>query len=150
MNSRRFIRSSSLLEDDETQAAMVRRASELATDRLKFFSNIDESARWLGQIDTMHSNGALQYTPEQSSVLKRLCDLRAKRMVWERVLFSGSGLESETQTSFLGDNGPGSLPVPKEKLVKYTRTKIPEADFIAAHEGYELIERGPDWFRFSL
>ena len=44
--------------------AMVERASELSTERLQFFTSISEAADWLGPIDLMHSNGALQYTPE--------------------------------------------------------------------------------------
>lgn len=41
--------------------AMTARASELATDRLRFFTDIDGAAEWLGYVDVMHSNCALQY-----------------------------------------------------------------------------------------
>src|ERR1700737_2497236 len=36
-------------------ATMVARASELATDRLRFFSDISAAADWLGALDVMHS-----------------------------------------------------------------------------------------------
>jgi len=42
---------------------MTERARELATDRLRFFTSIGAAADWLGSIDLMHSDGALQYTP---------------------------------------------------------------------------------------
>src|SRR5690348_6103535 len=42
--------------------AMVERARELETDRLRFFTEIEDAAKWLGDIDIMHSNGAIQYT----------------------------------------------------------------------------------------
>jgi hypothetical protein len=128
--------------------AMVERASELSTDRLRFFTSISDAADWLGPIDLMHSNGALQYTPEPELTLRQLCGLRAKMMLWHRVLLSNEAVQREVQVSLLGDNGPGSLSNIQEKNVRYTWTKIPEQTFLAAHKGYSLAERGPDWFRF--
>jgi hypothetical protein len=99
----------------------------------------------------MHSNSALQCTPDPEDTLKRLWGLRAKRMIWERTTLSKAHTEREVQSSLLGDNGSGSLPGPKEKIAKYTRTKIPEQTFLRAHErSYVLTERGVDWFRFAL
>jgi hypothetical protein len=129
--------------------AMARRASALATDRLRFFSSIDEAAVWLGAIDVMHSNGALQYTPDPLAVLDALCALDAKQMYWQRVLFSEGDLEREVQSSFLGDNGPGILPIGEEQIVKYARTRIPEGRFLSAHRNYDIAERGTDWFHFT-
>lgn len=126
--------------------AMVARAKELSTDRLQFFTDISEAAEWLGPIDVMHSNGALQYTPDPSEVLHQLCGLRARKMLWYRLLL-GEG--RDVQTSYLGDNGPGSIPI-KEKLIRYERAKIPETEFLAAHQGYSLSGRGPDWFTFTI
>jgi hypothetical protein len=129
---------------------MVERASALATDRLRFFTDISQAQKWLGPIDVMHSNSVLQYTPDPEETLKRLCALRAKRLVWERLSLSDANIEREVQSSLLGDNGPGSLPGLQEKIVKYARIKIPEQTFLAAHADYVLIERGTDWFRFAL
>lgn len=125
-------------------AAMVERAKELATARLRFFTRISEAADWLGGIDVMHSNGALQYTPEPENTLRQLCSLSAKRMLWYRVLF-GDG--DEVQESLLGDNGPGSLVV-AEKNVRYSRTRISEQNFLKAHSGYSIAEHGKDSFLF--
>ena len=129
--------------------AMVERASELSTERLQFFTSISDATAWLGPIDLMHSNGALQYTAEPEVTLRQLCALGARTMLWHRVLLSSDVVQREVQTSFLGDNGPGRLSNIKEKNVRYTRTKLPERSFLAAHEGYTLANRGPDWFRFS-
>jgi hypothetical protein len=131
-------------------SAMLERATELATDRLQFFTDIMEARKWLGAIDVMHSNSALQYTPEPEETLERLCGLRAKRMIWERIALSKANIERELQSSLLGDNGPGSLAGLREKTVKITRIKIPEQNFLDAHSGYVLTDRGADWFRFSL
>jgi hypothetical protein len=130
--------------------AMAERASVLETDRLRFFTDIAQAQQWLGKIDVMHSNSVLQYTPDPEQKLKELCGLRASRMIWERLTLSDANLEREVQSSLLGDNGPGALPGLKEKIVKYARTKIPEATFIRAHEDYVLTDRGADWFRFLL
>jgi hypothetical protein len=77
---------------------MAQRASVLATDRLRFFSDIAEAADWLGPIDIMHSNGALQYTPGPLAVLDALCGLKATHMYWQRVPFSNAGLAREIQS----------------------------------------------------
>jgi hypothetical protein len=130
--------------------AMIQRASELATDRLRFFTDISEAQSWLGPIDVMYSNSALQYTPEPEDTLKRLCHLRARRMTWLRIALSTANIERQFQFSLLGDNGPGSLVGLREKTVKYALIRIPEQAFLDAHEDYVLTERGADWFRFSL
>jgi hypothetical protein len=40
--------------------ALIKRATELATDQLQFFTDISEAQTWLDRIDVMHSNSALQ------------------------------------------------------------------------------------------
>jgi len=130
--------------------AMVKRAGELATDRLQFFTDISDAHAWLGAIDVMHSNSVLQYTKDPEDTLRRLCGIRARRMIWERITLSKQCIEREVQSSLLGDNGPGSLAGLREKTVRYTRTKIPERAFLDAHNEYVLTERGEGWFRFSL
>lgn len=128
----------------ETEA-MVRRARELATDRLKFFSDIGMAADWLNDIELMHSNGAIQYVPNPIEIVRSLCAVRPAAMVWRRVPTSdGTAEERELQTSFLSDNGPGSLPTANEKLVRYERYLIPERPFLTAHQGYSMIERNSD------
>lgn len=123
--------------------AMVRRANELATDTLKFFEQIEEAADWLGSVDLVHSNGAIQYVSEPTKTIQRLCAVGATRMAWYRVPI-GDGPRREVQTSYLSDNGPGILPASKEKLVRYERTWLLERAFLQAHEGYRLAERSPD------
>jgi putative methyltransferase (TIGR04325 family) len=125
--------------------AMVRRAKTLETYHLKFFTEINEAAAWLGPIDVMHSNGAVQYAPDPLSVVRRLCGLKARRMFWSR-LFLGDG--TEVQLSRLQDNGPGKLSLPRKK-VAYSFTRIPKSDFISAHAGYQMTASGPDWFKFA-
>jgi hypothetical protein len=105
--------------------AMLERARELATEKIQFFTDIADAQNWLGTIDVMHSNSVLQYAPDPEETLKRLCRLGARRMIWERIALSKAHVEREIQSSLLSDNGPGSLPGLKEKIVKYTRTKIP-------------------------
>jgi putative methyltransferase (TIGR04325 family) len=123
--------------------AMVDRASQLATDQLMFFDDIQKAADWLGSIDLMHSNGAIQYVGDALETVKALCATRPARMVWYRVPI-GDAAKVEVQTSLLSNNGPGELELGSDKLVKYARHWIPEAPFIAAHKGYRLSESGPD------
>ena len=128
-------------------AAMVDRAKVLATDRLQFFTDVSSAVGWLGSVEVMHSDGAVQYTPDPLETVRILCNIGAKKMVWHRVLFSDDP-HAEMQSSYLGDNGPGSLSV-TEKIVRYKRTAINRAAFLAAREAYSLDDSGEDWFRFK-
>lgn len=125
--------------------AMVRRARELATDRLKFFTDIAVAADWLEDVELMHSNGAIQYVPNPIGMVRSLCAVRPATMVWRRVpINDGADELREMQTSFLSDNGPGSLPTASDKVVRYERRRIPAQSFLAAHEGYDMTERSSD------
>lgn len=126
--------------------AMVDRAKDLSTDRLKFFETISDAVNWLGRIDMVHSDGALQFVPSPEETLKKLCDLAARQMLWRRLFLSESA-RHDIQTSFLSDNGPGHIRV-KEKLVRYSRTAITEQQFVNAHAGYAIKHRGEDSFHF--
>jgi putative methyltransferase (TIGR04325 family) len=126
--------------------AMVRRAKEFETSQLKFFDNIPDAACWLGPVDVMHSDGALQYTPHPEDTLRELVSLKSKIMVWKRTNFSENKVV-EFQTSHLIDNGPG-IATTKNKLVKYPVTRMPENVFLAAHGGYQLTTRAKSSFRF--
>ncbi|WOH48007.1 hypothetical protein [Bradyrhizobium sp. sBnM-33] len=128
----------------ETQA-MARRALELATNRLMFFSDIEQAADWLGDVELMHSDGAIQYVPDAIETVRSLCATGPAVMLCKRVPTSdGEAQKREVQTSFLSDNGPGRLPTASDKLVKYERNWIPAQAFLAAHEGYRMIERSSD------
>ncbi|MBR1329869.1 methyltransferase domain-containing protein [Bradyrhizobium ottawaense] len=123
--------------------AMVRRAKELATDSLRFFQRIEEAADWLGNVDLIHSNGAIQYVPNPVRTIRSLCAVAPAKLVWHRVPISEGEGRREVQTSYLSDNGPGQAPSLAEKLVRYERTWIPEQAFIRAHEGYRNAARIP-------
>jgi len=131
--------------------AMVGKASEIATDRLRFFTTVAQASAWLGPVDLMHSSGALQFAPEPETLLTELCGLGAKRMHWRRLVLSRDQVIREMQSSFLTDNGPGGIKGVQEKRVEYERIRVPENVFLDAHAGrYRLVERGEDWFRFTL
>jgi putative methyltransferase (TIGR04325 family) len=127
--------------------AMVARASTLQTENLRFFSGIDAAASWLGDVDVMHSNGALQYTPDPHAALAQLCAIRARTMLWYRLFLSDAPV-MERQTSRLSDNGPRTARV-KRASVTYERKAIAEAYFLRSHQGYAIAARGSDWFIFE-
>jgi hypothetical protein len=131
--------------------AMVAKAKELSTNNLQFFSDVEAAASWLGSVDVMHSNGALQYASDPIDMLHRLCAVRAKTMLWKRaVLSKNNDVKQEVQSSRLADNGPGRLLAAPLRNIEYVRTAIPEQSFLSAHADYRLVERGGDWFHFEL
>ena len=133
--------------------AVVQRAAVFASDRLRFFTSVAAAADWLGTIDLMHSDGALHYAPDPMQALRKLCALAAKEMLWKRTFLSQTDrTEIEDQVSRLDENGPRvanerGLTVSRN-LVRYRTTRIPEADFLAMHSAYDLIERNAGGFRF--
>ncbi|MEN6535658.1 MAG: hypothetical protein ABFD89_18485 [Bryobacteraceae bacterium] len=132
--------------------AMAARAAELQSERLRFFSQIENAGAWLGRIDVVHSNGALQYVEDPRATLAALCDLRAPTMIWERMALSrDSDGRREIHTSHLVDSGPGAAPLGiLNRHVRLPRTILPESDFVAAHREYRMIKRGDDHFVFQL
>jgi hypothetical protein len=130
--------------------AMVARASELATDRLRFFTSLDSAAEWLGRLDLIYSNGALQYTQDPVSTLRAICALHAHTILWDRMMLSDRGVDREVQESYLNENGPRGAAVEGEKIVRYVVTRIPRSDFIAAHHDYDLIGSTDQRFLFTL
>jgi hypothetical protein len=131
-------------------SGMVARASELATDRLRFFTSLDSAVQWLGRLDLIYSCGALQYTQDPFSTLRAICALRAPTILWDRMMLSNRGVDREVQESYLNDNGPPGAAVEREKIVRYVRTRIPRSDFLAAHHDYDLIGSGDQRFLFTL
>jgi hypothetical protein len=138
----------------ETPAA-VQRASVVASGRLRFFTSVEAAADWLGQIDLMHSGGALHYSPDPMTALRSLCAVARMEMLWKRTFLSRTDrTEIEEQLSRLDENGPRvagerGLTVSR-KLVRYRMTRIPEAAFLAMHSAYQLLERSESGFRFVM
>jgi hypothetical protein len=128
--------------------AMVARASELSTDKLRFFSSIEDAAEWLGSIDLVFSSGAVQCTPSPEGVARELCSIGAPKIRYERLAFSSGERVQHDQFSLLGENGPASERHFRGKAVKIKRVLVPRADFVACHDGYSLAEEGPDWMQF--
>lgn len=65
--------------------AMVQRAKSLSTDRLMFFERIEQAADWLGSVDLVHSNGAIQYVPAALETVRCLCSTQPAVLAWHRV-----------------------------------------------------------------
>lgn len=124
--------------------AMVQRAKVLETDQLRFFTSIDDARNWLGDIDVLHSNGAIQYTPEPLVVARKLVKTSPKRLLWYRLNFHSTG----SQISRLSDNGPGKIDGVENKKITYPVFPISELAFHEVHSDYALEARGPDWARY--
>jgi putative methyltransferase (TIGR04325 family) len=123
--------------------AMVQRVMSLSTGKLMFFECVEDAADWLGSVDLVHSNGAIQYVPDAIATIRALCSVQPTMLAWYRVPISEE-TRREVQTSYLSDNGPGKSLAATEKLVRYERNWICEQAFLDAHEGFRVAERTPD------
>jgi hypothetical protein len=123
-------------------SAMAAAAAKLSRTDLRFFASLDSALSWLGAIDLMHSNGALQYTRDPEGTLRQLCAIRAPVMFWARPALCAREKSTTVQVSRLANNGPGRLPWWfRDCEVRYEETAIAEDIFLAAHVGYRLAWR---------
>ena len=114
--------------------AMAKRATELATDSIRFFHRISDAVSWLGGVDLMYSSGTLQCVAEPESTLRDLCSVGATVLIWTRLALSTGDRVKVTQTSMLSENGPGPMPAGfVDRPVNFSRIEIPVSDFLETH-----------------
>lgn len=110
--------------------AMVRKCKPLETLHLRWFTNIADAASWLGHVDLLHCDGALQYTADPLWTAAALLSTMPRYKHWERLAFTNNLQPFTTfQSSYLSANGPGILQAPVERIVKYPMTLIPRKAF---------------------
>jgi len=124
-----------IVETPET----IARATRMMSNNLRFFASVDEARDWLGSVDAVHSNAALQFTEEPELYLAQLCSIQAPLMIWNRILLSADTRHADVQISLLAENGPGLSF--SRKRVETARIFIPESAFFTAHAGYTLAKR---------
>lgn len=128
---------------------MVAVAADLSSECLQFFDTIESAAAWLGGVDLLHSNGAVNYIDEPERTLDELLSLRASTVTWTRVLL-GEDRRIEEHIAPLSAHGPGpTLQSRDDRQIMYRSVRLVEQEFIAAHAGYDLRWRGADAFIFS-
>jgi putative methyltransferase (TIGR04325 family) len=120
-------------------AEAVARTSELASDHLQFFTSIEAAKAWLGSVDAVYSNAAIQCTREPERYVSELCAVGAEKIVWDRILLSDGERRAHVQISLLAENGPGLSF--SRKRVETPMIRMPEKTFMEAHSSYRLISR---------
>lgn len=119
---------------------MVARASELNSDSLRFFAEIDDAHHWLGDVDLIYSSGAVQYVDQPEITLARLLQLKATVLCWARLALSDGERRRVSQRSMLSDNGPGPMPAQfADREVLYDLIEMRSCDFLAAHRDYRMM-----------
>ena len=103
------------------------RAGGLSSNELQFIESLDLVN---DPVDLLHSSGALQYVPDPWEYLTRLLGLKAKWLLFNRMMFS-TGIKDiiTIQRSNLSANGPGPLPVgyvDKEICYPHTTLSLPK------------------------
>lgn len=131
--------------------AMAKRARSLETESLKFFENIKFALEWLGRVDLVNSNSALQYVADPLQTLKELLALQPKVALWERLMLSTGQTRTDQQRSMLFDHGPGAAPAGfKNRPIIQKITRLSRADFLSSHETqYKLRCKAEDAGDFS-
>jgi len=127
--------------------AMVRgaRAKGLEEEGLRFYDNIRAAARSLGTVDLLLASSSLQYFPDPIATLNDMVDVQASYLFITRTPMSLHGTKRTTQTSRLGDNGPGPLPSELSSLnrdITYPITYVDKGDVESSlRSGYHITAR---------
>jgi putative methyltransferase (TIGR04325 family) len=117
--------------------SMVRRARSLETGSLNFFESIKAAGAWLGSVDLVNSNSALQYVGDPLGIIRELLALRPRVVLWERLMLSTGVTHVDQQRSLLFDHGPGAVPSGiRNRPVLHKITKLSRDDFLSAHQLY--------------
>jgi putative methyltransferase (TIGR04325 family) len=115
-------------------SAMVKRAKSLETGSLKFFRDIGSATDWLGEVELVNSNSALQYVANPLQTVRELLELRPKVALWERLMLSNDQTCPDRQRSMLFDHGPGAVPAGfRNRAVVQDITRLSRADFLSSH-----------------
>ena len=123
------------------QTAALGKAFE--TEELRFFDTVDAARLWLGGVDVVHSNGALQYHPIPEAALESLVSLSAPQVVLLRCVLSRDARAIRIQESLLGRQLDFPLPAGvTDRPVRYVHTSMLVSDFdnLFAKAGYVLAE----------
>ena len=127
--------------------AMARRAAELETDELRFFSSIDDAASALDRVDLAFSSGTLQCIPNPTEALKMLLQPRPEIVVLARLgLTQGSAEVVTIHEARLSHNGPGPLPPGCiDSITRYPFTFPAQSEIeLTVSEKYQLLLTAPD------
>ena len=108
-------------------ASMVSRARALESDELRFYEDIPSARKALGDIDLVHSAGALQYVPEPAVSLLEITDCGAAFLFLSRLAMVGKDGHRcvVVQESKLSANGVGPMPAGKvDAVCRYPVTYV--------------------------
>ncbi|HEX2847745.1 MAG TPA: methyltransferase, TIGR04325 family [Chitinophagaceae bacterium] len=110
-----------VVETEQMVASAIDRG--LSGGELSFISSIDAVN---DPVDFVHSSSTLQYVPAPFEFLQKLLSLKAKMMLFNRMMFNAGDKDIITiQRSFLSANGPGKLPPGyTDKSIMYPHTAI--------------------------
>jgi putative methyltransferase (TIGR04325 family) len=120
---------------------MVRSARNkgLNNEELFFISSIDEIG---DKIDFIHSSCALQYVDDPYGIARRLLNIRADQVFFNRMMFNEYDNEFVTvQKSFLSSNGPGFFPEGyRDRIISYPHTTLSLKKFnsMISDNGYQV------------
>ncbi|HEX2921204.1 MAG TPA: methyltransferase, TIGR04325 family [Bacteroidales bacterium] len=130
----------------ETEA-LTRISKPFESEDLKFFSNVDEAAKTLKDIDLIIASGVIQYCENPKDILTKITRLGAEFVLITRLSLTTSKEEIITvQRSLLSQNSFERLPNGTiDRVIKYPHTTISESDFNAIiQEEYKIKLRFED------
>lgn len=112
----------------------------IAKGELHFIGRIEDV---LEPVDFVHSSSALQYVPSPYEFLMKLINVRAKMILFNRMMFNKNNCDIITvQRSFLSSNGPGELPsgyTDKPIMYPHTTMAYDRMNSMMMSGGYECM-----------
>ena len=112
----------------------------LAKAELSFVSRLEDIKE---PVDFIHSSSTLQYVPDPPGCLKKLTDVGARMVLFNRMMFNKNNEDIITvQRSLLSSNGPGKLPpgyTDGPIIYPHTTMAINQMHSMMAAGGYECL-----------
>jgi putative methyltransferase (TIGR04325 family) len=100
------------------------------SEDLRFFDTIESAQAWLGEVDAVHTNGALQYHPSPEIALESLVSLGARYIALLRCALSEDIRAIQVQESLLSRQLDAPLPGGvSDRPVRYPHISMLASDF---------------------
>jgi putative methyltransferase (TIGR04325 family) len=119
---------------------MAERAIKLAQGRFDVFVDIAGAAQALGQIDLVHTSGAIHYVPDPLATLSALVALRPRYFVLARFPSWGRASIVSVQVAPLAENAIGAMPPSvADRAVHFPVTFTSFHDVLQVFQDYEIV-----------
>jgi len=117
---------------------LTERARHRSSGELRFFTNPSDAAQWLGNVDLLHSVGALPCVTDGIATTRMLLNFSPRTVLWAKI-FLGPWTSFHQHVVPLSSHGPGPIDGVDDHDVVHTFATWKRTKFLAAHCAYHMV-----------